>query len=895
MKKDLRNTRKTYRLIAYVFVLLLSHSSVFSQSGNALYFNGSGDYVTLPFTLSGSYTKEAWIKADNSLATGNIISGTDEAFDVVNGILTVAHISPSYAQVADGTNTPLDPGVWYHVAVTYNAATGDIKLYKNGVEVGSGTLQGYTDAANYIGAFQAGFFWAGQMDEVRIWNTVRTATQINDYQDSSLTGDEPGLMAYYNFNQGVGGADNTAITSLPDSADKCSPYNGTFNGFALNGSISNFVSSGVVLAGAAANIYPNISVSGNSSCINTGDNTPSTTDSTNFGVYVATPITVNYIISNTGGADLTISSITIGGTDPSSFSVVGSPVTSVAAGSSAVLQVQFAPTGNLGVKNAQVIITNDDGDEGTFTYAVTGNYAGPGKSLAMDGVDDYVALTAPITGSYTKEAWIKPNFNTVIGGFPNILSGTNTALFINNGKLATGHFPNFNQLTDVTPLNADTWYHVAVTYDSVTQELRLYKNGVLIGDSVGNNPPQQETALEIGRFSGSNYFGGVIDEVRIWNTVRTPAEILAYKDSSLTGDEPFLQAYYDFKNGVAGGVNTGIDTLYDVSHKGCTGYGGKLHNFDLNNTVSNWIADTPVIVQSVRGYPNINITGNAICIAAGDTTTSVVDNTDFGVANGGTLSKTFTIKNTGASPLFIDSVHVSGTDSSNFSVSSGPLLTTIAPGNSMSLTIQFHSTDNLYKTARVTVYSDDADAASFSFAVSSTAVLPVTWQSFTGKLNNDVAQLTWKTSAEINNSGYEVWRSADNGKTWQKIGFVNAADVSSVYDFVDETPLQGTNLYRLKQVDKDGNFSYSNTVVLTYTLKGAAVTIYPNPVKTALTIQVTNNKLLNTSMRLTSATGKTLSVITLTNTRQTIDLSRYPQGVYFISFSNGIAKKIIKQ
>lgn len=114
---------------------------------------------------------------------------------------------------------------------------------------------------------------------------------------------------------------------------------------------------------------------------------------------------------------------------------------------------------------------------------------------------------------------------------------------------------------------------------------------------------------------------------------------------------------------------------------------------------------------------------------------------------------------------------------------------------------------------------DDVDATSsddglavddFSLTANPTP-LPVSLTSFKAKANLKNVDLTWNTSSENNNSHFEVLRSGD-GKTFNKIDEVRGAGTSNdnrSYAYTDRNPLPGVNYYKLKQVDYDGQFSFS--------------------------------------------------------------------------------------
>ena len=354
--------------------LLLGANTVNGQTAEALHFDGGDDLVTLPFLVSGSYTKEAWIYPTTMGGFHNITSGENTAL-YINGFQLAGGNAFPFTAVVDPN--PMSVNTWYHVAITYNDNTKLLSLYKNGILVDDSVLTAsYTETTNYLGAVQyfgsPVAFYAGQMDEVRYWNYDRSAAQIAASMNCNLSGDEPGLTAYYKFNQNTANGSNAGQVTLADSSDKCTHYDGTLSNFALTGTTSNWVSQGGGGTGVTGicSSDANIMVSGNSNCIISGDVTPSTSDYTDFGTFPGGAVIKQFIIDNTGASTLNISSATITGS--SSFTITASPASTVAGGSATYIQVTYFPT-STGVSNATVTINNDDGDEGTYTFAITGN------------------------------------------------------------------------------------------------------------------------------------------------------------------------------------------------------------------------------------------------------------------------------------------------------------------------------------------------------------------------------------------------------------------------------------------------------------------------------------------------------------------------------------------
>jgi|GEM_PF-2632520 len=263
-------TTKTNRLPACLFAsfwlsVILYCSPIAetkAQSGAALNFDGSNDYVKLNDNdlLTGSYTKEAWVRVPSYAQTSaNILSSFNRHFIYINGDKLTAGNNVDYiGGVSNSTPFPLNQ--WVHVAVTYDAATFTMRLYQDGVLVDTDN-----SVATISGAMQplfAGVFnlaqpvtqFLGTMDEVRIWNLVRTPTQISQPRNCELTGIETGLIAYYKCDQGQAGADNTGIGISLNAV--VGPI-GELTNFAMNGATSNFVAPGGVLTGTNCTFWNN--------------------------------------------------------------------------------------------------------------------------------------------------------------------------------------------------------------------------------------------------------------------------------------------------------------------------------------------------------------------------------------------------------------------------------------------------------------------------------------------------------------------------------------------------------------------------------------------------------------------------------------------------------------
>ena len=119
----------------------------------------------------------------------------------------------------DLASNRVDPSVWHHVAATMRASTRQLILYLDGVEVARGVLPAHSTAGNtrpvIIGRDgTVGRYWQGKLDDVRIWNVVRTAAEINGGWRGELSGAPAGLVGNWKFNEGSGRtANDTAGTA----------------------------------------------------------------------------------------------------------------------------------------------------------------------------------------------------------------------------------------------------------------------------------------------------------------------------------------------------------------------------------------------------------------------------------------------------------------------------------------------------------------------------------------------------------------------------------------------------------------------------------------------------------------------------------------------------------
>ena len=192
----------------------------------------------------------------------------------------------------------------------------------------------------------------------------------------------------------------------------------------------------------------------------------------------------------------------------------------------------------------------------------------------------------------------------------------------------------------------------------------------------------------------------------------------------------------------------------------------------------------------------------------------------------------------------------------------------------------------------------------FEACVTCAELVPVELTYFNAKMEGNTNVLSWETATEEGNSHFEVERSID-GKSFEVVGNVEGnGTVYEVinYEFIDENPAANT-YYRLRQVDFDGAFEYTNIVnVKRGQVASTDIKVYPNPVQDRLTVDYTSNINENVLITVADITGRILISQSRTvvdgGNQLNINLNDLPEGSYVIrlqSNSNTTIQTIVKQ
>lgn len=180
------------------------------------------------------------------------------------------------------------------------------------------------------------------------------------------------------------------------------------------------------------------------------------------------------------------------------------------------------------------------------------------------------------------------------------------------------------------------------------------------------------------------------------------------------------------------------------------------------------------------------------------------------------------------------------------------------------------------------------------FLQTSQALLPLTWLSLNGVLNDaGKAVISWKVQ-EQQVAGYTIERSTDGANYTAAGSLASQGDGEHTYQFEEATALAGKASYRVKQTDLDGRSTYSKVLHLQSDRRGW-VSLYPNPVRNTATLNVTDKELINTTAVLYDGTGRVLQRILITQSMTTISMDKYNRGVYTLRLKDGQSIRIVKE
>ncbi len=182
-----------------------------------------------------------------------------------------------------------------------------------------------------------------------------------------------------------------------------------------------------------------------------------------------------------------------------------------------------------------------------------------------------------------------------------------------------------------------------------------------------------------------------------------------------------------------------------------------------------------------------------------------------------------------------------------------------------------------------------------NYTIGTAPILPVQLTKFTATPQNNQVSLDWQTATELNNSHFTIERST-TGSDFETIGTVQGVGTTveiQNYNFIDPQPANGMNYYRLKQVDFNGDFEYSDLAVIKFQTK-QNIQVFPNPVKEQINIQA---DLGQTNILIYNMQGQLLREMNniSINGQFTFNLSDLNTGLYQIQILDPSTRTILLQ
>ncbi len=803
--------KSTYFLLLFGLFI----NCVYGQSsGNSLNFDGN-DMVTLPAELyntnysgKSAITIEYWYK-------GSVLSSPVRFQDGGNYVVAgwfyegiIQHIISSdggTTGISAGEVATINNGQWHHIAMTW-AASGEFTSYLDGYvadhrSAASVSLPTITNGG-WLGAFGASDdkeYLTGNLDEVRIWNKARTQSDIQSTMYTELDGNESGLVAYYKMSDASG-------TTLTDNSSNT--YNGTISGATLQPS-DCFTNLGSCLSYDGQNDKSSATLTGkifnNSLTIELWINFNSLTTQHNFtGLYDGININKRIIPYK---AEDNIINLYIN--DGSTAFVISSNYV--------VTQDKWY--------HLSFVVNN-----GTAYIYINGklcNYDSYNPFLI--GSDPTLYIGSDIGGFFSDvkideyRIWNTARTESEIND--------NMLKILNGNESGLVAYYRFNQSTST-----------ATVYDATYPSFNQTISGMSLPSAWSNS---------LFYFAWTGNTSSDWNTVTNWNTQSLPTstDIIYFNsnpvnNASISGN-PEINSMY-LQSGASVVLNSDITINGDLVLN---------NNLDLNGYNINLGSSGNLFENS--GY----LTGSTGSIS---TTRNLNNISSLNVAGLG--AEITTASDMGSTTITRKHSLIDNSISRNYLISSA--------ATELNATLVFHYLDNelnglteddlaLFKstdngstwnkmggeveTSENTITLSGINSFSLWTAGDKNSPLPVELTSFSAVIVKNKIELNWKTSTEINNYGFEIEKYTES-QNWSKIGFVAGAGNSNTvidYSYIDNLEIDlianQTLKYRLKQIDNNGNFEYSdivevnlNSVVPTeYNLSQN----YPNPFNPTTTIK----------------------------------------------------------
>lgn len=566
---------------------------------------------------------------------------------------------------------------------------------------------------------------------------------------------------------------------------------------------------------------------------------------------------------------------------------------------------------------------------------------GSGKMLSFDGNGSFAELgnwgNTPAQGTISlwyNASSVKENavlfttthFRNQRGnhkGFGVMIKNSKLILTIGTDTTVAGYQDEAVLLNSIT---TNQWYHLSFSWNTGTGAYNAYINGLPVASGTSTFMPAKFESVKAGSgiVDGNiNGWHGLIDEVTEWNKILSQTEVQQQMCSKINSAQAnFSNVLHNYRFDNTNGGNNFISDYVGTAHGiYCYPYTYDYWIFSNGGTFyheqypMHSFGDLGTASSPIGSYSSYQYNGNTSA-------------TSLNVGNGGAAANADVVTATLTTGT-ADGIHVYGEDvwpntvygvNDTVPESHRYAGVFVVNPNAAQYTLKYDYTNNPYITPTIepqlklfkrnhnaiTVWAQSnnvtldmannylqATGQNTEYILAkNTNALPLQLLSFTAQRQSNNALLSWHTAQMQNVKGFEVERSSD-GVSFTAIGFVTAT-TANAYTFNDLLNGNGKYFYRLRMVDNDGKFSYSDVRLIIVSEK-AEIAIYPNPATDRL--QVTSSMPMQ-SCRIVDMQGKEVLRVNTSSSQTELQVGKLASGIYLLELvinNERSSYKIIKQ
>jgi chitodextrinase len=640
--------------------------------GSGLTFNGTSARVSInnsaSLQLTTGMTLEAWVNPSTvSSAWRDVIyKGNDNYYlEATSTTSSRPAMGGTFSSSLLVGTAALTANAWAHLAATYDGTT--MRLYVNGTQVASraqtGAIATSTNPLQIGSDSLYGQYFKGIIDEVRVYNVALTAAQIQADMNTPIGPDTqaPAAPATLTATAVSGSQINLSWAASTDNVGVTGylieRQGGGVTSFTQIGTSTTTTFNDTGLTAGTAYSYQVRATdaagnkSGYSPVASATTQSPDTQAPTAPATLTATAVSGSQInlswAASSDNVGVTGYLIERQGGGVTSFTQIGTSTTTtfndtgLAAGTTYSYQVRatdaagnksgyspIASATTTGSANGLVAAYGFSEGSGTTTLDASGNgnvatisgatWAASGKygsALVFNGTSALVTInnsaSLQLTTGMTLEAWVNPS--VVNTAWRDVIYKANDNYYL-EGTSSSGGAPAGGGTFSPTPifgtaaLAANTWTHLALTYDGAT--LKLYVNGTQVASKAQTGAIATSTnPLQIGGDSlYGQFFQGMIDEVRIYKVALTAAQVQADMNTPIAPDTQAPTAPASLTATAVGGSQINLSWSASTDNVGVTGYlierlGGGVTTFtQIATTTSTTFNDTGLSAGTAYSY-----------------------------------------------------------------------------------------------------------------------------------------------------------------------------------------------------------------------------------------------------------------------------------------------------